>query len=86
MSELTRSSSQKVEERIQRIVEVIKAEEQRLRTQHPILQYQNLLGMSILVLSFLGMLGLGLLYFYEVNNVISNNYNKGTGYNPKGYS
>ncbi|MCK5893047.1 MAG: fatty acid desaturase [Endozoicomonadaceae bacterium] len=66
MSELTRSSSQKVEERIQRIVEVIKAEEQRLRTQHPILQYQNLLGMSILVLSFLGMLGLGLLYFYEV--------------------
>lgn len=55
-----------VEERVQRIVSVIRAEEQRLRNKYSILKYQNSIGLAILLLSLGGMIGSGYLYYLDV--------------------
>lgn len=55
-----------VEERIQHIVKVIKAEEQRLRAKYSFLKYQDAIGLSIMLLSLGGMIGSGAMYYYDV--------------------
>ena len=55
-----------VEERVQHIVQVIKAEEQRLREKYSFLQYQDAIGLSIMLLSLGGMIGTGVMYYYDV--------------------
>ncbi len=55
-----------VEERIQRIVEAIRDEEQRLRARYSFLQYQDWIGLGIMLVSLAGMIGSGYLYFSNV--------------------
>ena len=55
-----------VEQRVQRIVTAIRAEEQRLRVKYPILQYQDWLGFAIMLLSLSGMVAVGWLYYTAV--------------------
>ena len=55
-----------VEERIQTIVSTIRAEEQRLRKKYTILQYQDMIGLGIMLVSLAGMIGSGYLYFTDV--------------------
>lgn len=55
-----------VEERIQRIGVVIRAEEQRLRDKYSFLQYQDWIGFGIMLFSLGGMIGSGYLYYIDV--------------------
>ena len=57
--------AENIEERIQTIVQTIKAEEVRLREKYSFLQYQDLIGLAILLLSLAGMVGSAALYFYD---------------------
>ncbi|MCR8923584.1 fatty acid desaturase [Dasania sp. GY-MA-18] len=54
-----------VEERVQRIVTTIRAEEARLRAKYTFLKYQDLIGLAIMLFSLAGMLGSAALYYYE---------------------
>ncbi len=60
------SKSLPVEQRIQHIVSVIKAEEQRLRAKYSILQYQDWIGFGIMLVSLLAMIAGGYLYYLEL--------------------
>jgi fatty acid desaturase len=51
---------------IQRIVSGINAEEARLKDKYPFLHNQNLIGFSIMLFAFFGMLTSALLYFYAL--------------------
>ena len=55
-----------VEDRIQRIASVIREEEQRLRQKYSILQYQDIIGFSIMLLSLGGMIGGAYLFYHNV--------------------
>jgi len=55
-------------QQIHNIVESILSEEQRLRAKYSILQFQNTLGLSFLMLAFFGMLTSAFLYY---NNIFS---------------
>ena len=46
-----------VEERVQRIVTTIRAEEARLRAKYTFLKYQDVIGLAIMLSSLAGMLG-----------------------------
>ena len=54
-----------VEERVQRIVTTIRAEEARLRAKYTFLKYPDLIGLAIMLFSLAGMLGSAALYYYE---------------------
>ena len=60
---LTDPAALSVEQRIQHIVTTIKAEEQRLRAKYSILQYQDWIGFGIMLLSLVGMVVGGYLYY-----------------------
>jgi len=51
---------------IQSIVKAIKAEEASLRQKHPLLAYQNTLGLIILLLSLSALIGVGVLYYLAI--------------------
>ncbi|MBF7074477.1 fatty acid desaturase [Glaciecola sp. MH2013] len=51
---------------IKTIVKAIKDEERNLRQKYPILSYQNALGLTILLLSFSALVGLGVLYYLAI--------------------
>lgn len=53
-------------ENIKVIVQAIKAEERRLREKYPILSHQDMLGLVITLVSFVAMIGLATLYFFEL--------------------
>ena len=57
-------SSLHVEERVQRIVIAIRAEEQRLREKYTFLKYQDMIGLGIMLFSLAGMIGSALAYYY----------------------
>lgn len=52
---------------VQHIVSTIKAEEQRLRAKYSILQYQDLIGFGIMLVSLAGMITGG--YFYYIGTI-----------------
>lgn len=54
-----------VEQRIQHIGAVIRAEEQRLREKYSFLQYQDWIGFAVMLLSLGGMIGGAYLYYLE---------------------
>ena len=54
-----------VDERIQRIVTAIRAEEQRLRAKYPLLKYQDMIGLAIMLFSLAGMAGAALGYYFD---------------------
>lgn len=53
-------------ENVRAIIQAIKDEEVRLREKYPILAYQNLLGMGILLVSMASLIGLGVLYYHAM--------------------
>lgn len=53
-------------EKIHNIVTSVKLEELRLRAKYPLLSKQDTIGLSILVLAFLGMITSGILYYVAV--------------------
>ena len=55
-----------VGQRVQLIVDTIRAEERRLRNRFSILQYQDTIGLTIALVSLAGMIGSGWLYFTGV--------------------
>lgn len=55
-----------VEDRVQRIVKTIKAEEARLREKYTFLKYQDMIGLVIMLLSLAGMIGTGALYYFDL--------------------
>lgn len=59
------SAGLNVEQRIQRICTVIRAEEQRLRNKYAILKYQDWIGFCIMLFSLFGMIGCGYLFFID---------------------
>jgi fatty acid desaturase len=54
-----------VEQRIQHIASVIRAEEQRLREKYSFLKYQDWIGFTVMLLSLMGMIGGAYLYYLE---------------------
>jgi fatty acid desaturase len=54
------------QQRIRQIIQAIRTEEQYWRERFPILQYQNWLGMGILLFALAGMLTSGYLYYLEL--------------------
>lgn len=59
------SVSLSVEQRIQKIVTTIRAEEQRIREKYAFLQYQDLIGFAIMLFSLAGMVTSGWLYYLD---------------------
>ena len=59
-------SSQPVEQRIQKIISTIRAEEKRLRARYSFLQYQDWIGFGIMLLSLMGMVASGYFYYIDV--------------------
>lgn len=56
-------TNQNAKDAIKTIVKAIKAEEKLLRSKYAFLSYQNVLGLSITLLSFAALIGLGSLYY-----------------------
>ena len=56
-------TNQNAKDAIKTIVKAIKAEEKLLRSKYAFLSYQNILGLSITLLSFAALIGLGSLYY-----------------------
>lgn len=55
-----------VEQRIASIINVVKAEEQRLREKYPILRFQDWIGFGIMLFSLAGMVAGGYFYYIDV--------------------
>ena len=62
MSKTESVANLSVEQRVKKICSVIRAEEIRLREKYSFLQYQDLIGFSIMLLSLAGMVGSAWLY------------------------
>ncbi|MFA7552750.1 MAG: fatty acid desaturase [Spongiibacteraceae bacterium] len=55
-----------VEQRIQHIAKVIRAEEKRLREKYSFLKYQDWIGFTVMLFSLAGMVGCAYLYYIDV--------------------
>jgi len=66
MKSSSHQTVQNIEERIQRIVQGIRAEEARLRDKYPILKYQDLIGFSIMLFSLAGMATSAYFFYLEM--------------------
>lgn len=55
-----------VDQRIERISTTIRTEEQRLRAKYPLLNYQNAIGLLIMLVSLAGMIASAWLYYSEI--------------------
>ena len=74
------NQSASVEDRIQVIVSTIRAEEQRLRNKYAILQFQDMIGLGIMLVSLAGMIASGWLYFADLSTrCFKNNAKYNTG-------
>lgn len=59
-------TNQDAKETIKTIVRAIKTEEKLLRSKYAFLSYQNILGLSITLLSLAALIGVGSLYYLEI--------------------